>query len=310
MGANRTAGTPVTRVDSSTAEPTEREVFERALAASEARFRSLAELATDVVYRLTCSPLRFDYLSPSVASLVGRTPGEFYADPALLLRILHPDDIGAVLDALHPDYRNPRMRLRFRRPDGTIVHTEAVGRPLLDDDGAKIGIQGALRDITAQHELERELARLADEDPLTGLSNRRALFRSLAHRIDEGTPTSVVFIDLDAFKAVNDEHGHDAGDQVLHTVGVRLRAIAAADDLVARLAGDEFIVLCAPCGTGRAIDAMRRAIARPIVLAGGATVTMGASLGSSEVLVGDTPSSALARADGAMYAVKHGRVDA
>jgi len=96
------------------------------------------------------------------------------------------------------------------------------------------------RDLEARRRAAREMA---TSDPLTGLANRRGFAEMLEANFAAGTPLSLLYLDLDGFKQVNDRHGHAAGDQLLQGVAQRLRAAAGADDFVARLGGDEFVLL-------------------------------------------------------------------
>jgi diguanylate cyclase (GGDEF)-like protein/PAS domain S-box-containing protein len=120
--------------------------------------------------------------------------------------------------------------------------------PLRDENRQIIGTFGISRDITAQIKAERTLAYQALHDPLTGLANRVVLMDRLAQALvameRHCSRLAVLFIDLDNFKEINDSFGHDAGDLVLTEVGRRLTSVARRSDTVARMGGDEFVVLC------------------------------------------------------------------
>ncbi len=157
---------------------------------------------------------------------------------------------------------------------------------------------------------ERENSHSARHDILTGLLNRAGLFdaangRALA-RMRAGM--TLVYLDLDGFKPVNDAHGHEAGDTLLAQVAERLRGLAGKDALVARMGGDEFVILdeCLNYGTPHDFaDAIVREIARPFELGPGITATVGASVGFAPTSAGSTDIDALLRiADAAMYDVK------
>jgi diguanylate cyclase (GGDEF)-like protein len=167
------------------------------------------------------------------------------------------------------------------------------------------------------HTLATALARLRNEermrhealhDPLTGLANRTLLRdrleQALARAHREGGETGVVFIDLDEFKAVNDTHGHAAGDAVLVELGRRLRSVVRPADTVTRLGGDEFVVVCEQVDEAAAMSLARRvevAIRLPLS-AGGVehrlTASIGVALGTME------PADLLAHADAAVYRAK------
>ena len=178
---------------------------------------------------------------------------------------------------------------------------------------------GLLKDISDQvmslFEMRRmaaSLGRIASRDALTGLANRRSAEMAIANAIARaerglGTP-SVVVVDLDGFKPVNDVYGHGVGDAVLRSVADRLTRTARTVDTVARIGGDEFVVLLESTGGPGAVAALGRLRES---LAGGwtevigdDTVEVGASLGITTYRPGDGVASLIARADAEMYADK------
>ncbi|MEO6501150.1 MAG: sensor domain-containing diguanylate cyclase [Jatrophihabitantaceae bacterium] len=177
-----------------------------------------------------------------------------------------------------------------------------------------------LRDIADQVvlvlQLRDDVARLghaATRDHLTGLPNRalfsEALRMALSKHQRGSVSPSVIFLDLDRFKAVNDTHGHAVGDELLHAVAQRLLETVRATDLVARLSGDELVILTEAAerddsAVAVLINRLRQAFTTPFELTCGAML-VGASLGHATAVPGDSPASLLARADEAMYASKH-----
>ncbi len=162
---------------------------------------------------------------------------------------------------------------------------------------------------------EARLADLALRDALTDLPNRRAfdglLAGALARARRHRTRLAVLFLDLDGFKAINDRLGHAAGDRVLREVAARLRAGVRERDLVARIGGDEFLVvveeLRSPHDADVVAEELRRAIARPIVF-GARTVRCTASVGVALGPEGrGEPEGLIAAADAAMYGRKRAR---
>jgi len=166
-------------------------------------------------------------------------------------------------------------------------------------------------------QLEQSRARIADLeakvdiDPLTELLNRRSfereLKRSVAYVKRYATSAALVYLDLDGFKVVNDRHGHAAGDAVLKAVAAALVRHVRASDVVARVGGDEFVVLLwnvsEPAAVAKAA-ALERAIYSTPVRWGASTLVVGASAGVALIGALDAPSDLLARADAAMYARK------
>ncbi|HXZ46901.1 MAG TPA: GGDEF domain-containing protein [Pseudolabrys sp.] len=159
-----------------------------------------------------------------------------------------------------------------------------------------------------------ELEARADIDPLLDILNRRGfereLARSLAHVKRYGTQAVLMFIDLDGFKAVNDRHGHGAGDAVLKAVVRELGAHVRASDVIGRLGGDEFGVViwradeAQASAKAREIEAL---IARINIPHGHAQIQVGASVGIAPLLTDATPIQTIAAADRAMYARKEER---
>jgi len=158
--------------------------------------------------------------------------------------------------------------------------------------------------------------RLARTDELTGLVNRRGLREALRARDGARAGAELLLLDLDGFKLVNDEHGHDAGDLVLVRTAERLCAVLGPGAVVARLGGDEFAALLPggrdDAGTSRLVDDLERALRVPVRLRGGRSVVVGASIGVARVAAGTAGAvdGALRAADRAMYARKQGRARA
>ena len=194
------------------------------------------------------------------------------------------------------------------REDGIERHCQVSLRALTHEGGAVSGAIACLVDVSDSIAMREELRRRATHDELTGCLNRAAITRALEETIDGSGPgdeRAVLFIDLDGFKEINDEHGHAAGDELLRAVAGHLRASVRAGDLVGRLGGDEFLVLCPAMDEPTA----RRLADRLAVSAAAGAVAHAADVRAS---VGVAWSSGphvdaetlLASADRAMYDVK------
>ncbi|HTU09253.1 MAG TPA: diguanylate cyclase [Allosphingosinicella sp.] len=168
-------------------------------------------------------------------------------------------------------------------------------------------ILGKFRETVSMLTAQQELDRLARFDALTGLAGRRAFMDDLQARLDAGRPVLVALADLDRFKQANDLHGHKAGDAVLIAVAERLRGAAPGAATIARLGGDEFALLFdgAEERAGAELAAVRRAVARPFAPGGGASLSIGISIGVAASPRGGTDLATLLHdADLAMYADK------
>jgi diguanylate cyclase (GGDEF)-like protein/PAS domain S-box-containing protein len=216
---------------------------------SEERHRTLVEEFPVVTYVDAANPERSTlYISPQVESLLGYPPADWLEDPELWIRILHPDDADRVLDARRrSNQRGTKFHTEYRMcaSDGRTVWVRHDA--VLVGSGESSVWQGILLDITDRKRAQEELEFLAYHDPLTGLANRGLLEEhldlALARAKRSKGHLGVLSIDLDRFKLVNDMLGHDAGDEFLRAVARRIRESVREVDLVARIGGDEFVVL-------------------------------------------------------------------
>ncbi|MBT9488360.1 MAG: PAS domain S-box protein [Rubrivivax sp.] len=189
-------------------------------------------------------------------------------------------------------------------------HLAVTYVPVRLADGTVEGFVGIAQDITRQHQEQRRLRDLAQRDPLTGLLNRAGFEAELAARIEagEGPSLALLYLDLDHFKPVNDQHGHPVGDRVLQVVAQRLQAAVRPTDAVARLGGDEFALLLVGVRAAANADAVAQkivdAVGKPILVAALA-LHVSASVG---VAVGINPvggaADLVARADTMLYRAK------
>lgn len=245
-------------------------------------------------------------------SMLGYQPKELSAHFDVWREHLHPEDKEMVLSAFYnhlagnaPFYEALH---RMQHKNGTVTWVLDRGRVSeWDSDGKPLKVTGTHIDMTKEKQYEAQLAKLANHDPLTGLTNRHAL-QTRFETLKQQGPLCVAFIDLDDFKNVNDTLGHRSGDMVLVELAGRLREACPPGVEIGRLGGDEFILLL-PFSlrhplTERAARGCLKAALDPFELDNG-NAQIGASIGIHEVRGEDDFNEALLRADEAMYRVKH-----
>jgi diguanylate cyclase (GGDEF)-like protein/PAS domain S-box-containing protein len=286
-------------------------LMRRAGAQRSAQFRSLVHNASDLI-TVVGQDGTIRYQSPSAERLVGipaeELVGTSYVD------LIEPDD-RPHLQALLADLSglpNPEAtaEYRLRHVDGSSRYVESIVS--LIADATLGGYVLNTRDVTDRKMLEEELAHRAFHDSLTGLSNR-AVFRdrvdhALARAARTGDGLTVLLLDLDGFKTINDSLGHDAGDELLIAVGARIHACGRESDTIARLGGDEFGILLEDEGdearASSVADRVLQELAAPYRV-GGRDVFVRASIGIATCVASDANMDDLIRnADTAMYAAK------
>jgi len=296
-------------------ESIESRVVERTaeLAASEARFRSLALLGSDWFWELDT---QFAFVSTSgdlpaaiglaAEALIGMRPWDV---PGFEPVACDWPSLQAQLDA-HEPLRDVVVCRQL--PDGRLGYASITGEPRFAADGTFTGYRGIGRDITRQKIAEEKVNRLAHYDPLTGLFNRTAFFQGLEHALAlarrHNRSLAVLFVDLDGFKDVNDAFGHGTGDDVLRVMGRRLTQAIRGTDTVARVGGDEFMVLADLVDDeGRLREFGQRlldTIAEPFVLDGQecrVSASIGIALFPKD---GEEATTLFKKADVAMYRAK------
>jgi diguanylate cyclase (GGDEF)-like protein len=191
-------------------------------------------------------------------------------------------------------------------------HVAVSARPF-PIDGER-GVLVVLHDTTAEWMEQQRLTHYALYDPLTGLANRYLLLEELRRMLQglgrRGGSVTLIYMDLDDFKGINDEYGHDMGDEVLGAFARRLRGAVRSDDVVSRLGGDEFVIAHATAGHpdgDLVVSRLRKVLSAPFTVRGVA-FDVGASIGWVSTEKGDVgPDALLARADRAMYRHKRDR---
>lgn len=206
-----------------------------------------------------------------------------------------------------------RGELINKRKDESLYHEALTIAPVSDEHGSIQHFVAIKEDISERKRLEARLIELARTDPLTGLANRRAFTESLGAELDRmrrhGHPLSVLMLDVDLFKRVNDQHGHATGDRVLRTVAEAMRTNVRATDALGRVGGEEFAIALVETGGDAALELaerIRSAVAAARIETHGQSIGVTMSVGVTVARGDDTVDGVLSRADAALYAAKSG----
>lgn len=283
-------------------------------------FRALTEHNNDVVMLIGLD-MRLRYVSPSIQPVLGWTPEEVLEAQETLIHEPDLPLIQAATDRLASgETQHGHTVVRIKARDGRLVWMESTARRLPGDDPeAASNVVVSMRDITERKALEDQLSAMAMKDGLTGLANRRAFDDALQKEWErtraQTSCMSLVLIDLDLFKALNDRYGHQVGDDCLRTVADAVQQRAPDGALAARYGGEEIAIILpgTDLDTATALgETVRAAIAALDIpntdnSAGGGKVT--ASIGVAAALshVGGTikmPEGLLMAADHALYRAK------
>ncbi|MBK4738213.1 putative bifunctional diguanylate cyclase/phosphodiesterase [Noviherbaspirillum pedocola] len=284
----------------------------RRLAASEERFRRLTALSSDWYWEQDAA-LRFTTVSAGLethagiapARLIGKTVEELRADPA-------PEELAAYQNAVHARQSYAGIEWRMRDDAGALRWISMDGEPTFDAAGELLGYYGTGRDITQRRQAEALVHFRAHHDALTGLPNRALLNDRLAAAIDQARAVSrelwVVFLDLDRFKLINDSLGHKVGDMLLQIIAQRMQGVLRGSDTIARMGGDEFVLLLPDSPAGSLSTALiariMDAVCAPVSAAGNELLiscSMGIAVYPAD---GDAGDMLVEHADVAMYRAK------
>ena len=278
------------------------------LADREERYRSIVAGSADVT---TVVDDKLRVVWQEAAPTWKPVEGHARVEGTPFIDIVHPDDAESVerqLKELMASRRGARIRVdaRIRDAQGNWRDTESTVADQRDVPQVR-GLVLHSRDVGQRRKLERKLAKLAYADTLTSLSNRRALLRTLESDVAGGTmPCTLLAIDLDGFKKVNDTQGHDIGDAVLKEVASRIKESLRPTDVAARLGGDEFAVLlwCPPEHGYEIAQRLLEVLRQPYCFEGQADVHVSTSIGLAGYSTADDVESLLRNADLALRSAK------
>lgn len=256
---------------------------------------------------------RIDYVNPAFERITGYLLAEIRGRDPRFMAIpgCDEDERQRIREALARK-ESVRVVLRNKRKNGEVFWNDLRIDPVSNGDGEITHFVGVINDITEARHYERRLHHLAHHDPLTGLANRTLLQDRLRQAIENakrgGFMLALAFLDLDNFKHINDNFGHDAGDAVLREIAQRLRENVREEDTIARMGGDEFVlVICNPASHERIaelIERIRRSVMAKVEVKG-RDILPGTSIGVSIFPDdGDSPEKIMRAADAAMYHAK------
>ena len=283
------------------------------LALSENKLRLLSETIPDIIWMMDTT-LKLTYLNPAVTTFTVYTVEEALAMPIEeryspeTLKVMRKKFQIAMVD---PAYTEDTMEAEVYKKDGSSLWMMVHIRTIKDENGTLQGIVGVSRDITFQKKKEALLTEFATLDSLTGVINRRFFMDRLSDELDRSVryslSASVMMLDIDHFKKVNDTYGHAAGDAALLRFVNVVQECLRSSDFLGRIGGEEFaIVLPGTTLSGATIlaDRILRTVAAAEIHYGGKVFKVTTSIGVTESLPPDTPSSVVDRADQALYTAK------
>lgn len=266
----------------------------------------LTSYSTDVIYRLRYDTMKYDYISPSVTKLLGYSSDEMKRlnIRALITETKIINDGMKTVDDSYVKLESERKKgevskwqadYLMKTKDGRRIWVSDISYPWFDETGAIVGSVGSLRDISdrieAENHVKEELKRIANTDPLTAIANRRVFFEKVEDeikRVKRGRGEfSMLLIDIDHFKKVNDTYGHDVGDFILIETTKVIRECLREIDIPARLGGEEFGIFLPETnaqGAYHVAERVRAAVAKHSFMADakqtrpiGVTVSIGVS---------------------------------
>lgn len=279
-------------------------------------YQTLAENASDVVMRVDAGGLT-EWISPSVRTVLGWDPELLVGTPSISL-VEHEDrsTVLSIREAVLHGGRTATAVARFRTTRGTTLEMSGTGRAVLDEDGAVVGQVIGLRDVTEEMAIRRELDHRASHDALTGVVNRDEMLRRLTDRLGRDATVDdkvgLVFCDVDELKVLNDTWGHARGDAVLVEIAEALQGAVRRHDLVARLSGDEFVIMVDRVPDEASLHAIEESCRRSVagILRPDGASRMSISVGAILAIPGDDAAAIIDRADRAMMQDKErGRIE-
>jgi diguanylate cyclase (GGDEF)-like protein/PAS domain S-box-containing protein len=281
--------------------------------------QQMFRLSPNIIFVFNTMTQEYVYSNSYFEQVLGYSQEEISTEEHRIFNLAHPSEKDSILKTLHdiqfiPDGGVIDMKHRYKHKNGHYIWIHSFISPFSRDEetGNIVEILVTMQDITETMELQKKLENQARYDQLTKLVNRRYFLEILNEKLNRNDTFSLLFIDLNKFKQINDDFGHDAGDAVLVETARRLnRVFRSKEDIVARLGGDEFTVIVQPDPTVEIENYQERIqkAFRPVFDYQGIEIQIEASVG---MIAHNTPTTIsateiLKKADREMYAVKHNK---
>ncbi|MBT0568817.1 diguanylate cyclase [Curvibacter sp. CHRR-16] len=293
---------------------TDRALMESRLRESDSNFNRLMRSLQDVYYRTDAQGIVV-YVSAAVQRILGYAPEEVIGQSAVQF---YPDanERLAVIQAIRNQGSVYEYPGRLRHHNGTLIDISITSNVLLDEDGEFAGVEGIWRDVTESKRMQQRLQELVIQDQLTGCLNRRGVMEFLSKTFQQRAvadrrrhmPFSVLVIDLDLFKSINDNYGHLVGDMVLRGVVERINAQYRPQDCFGRVGGEEFLLVLDDADIVQARDVAERircAVEAAPMVEGDLAIPITVSIGVAQYELDDESAMRVyERADEALYQAK------
>jgi diguanylate cyclase (GGDEF)-like protein/PAS domain S-box-containing protein len=288
-----------------------------ALRESERKYRQIADHSGDCLWIMDLATLHFTYVSPSVTNIYGSTPEETMAQG--IHEVMPPHSLEIVTKLLEEELsadaagtadpkRTRIVEIQEYRKDGSLVWIENLLSFMRDEQQRPVAIMGVSRDVSKRRLMMEELRTLAITDPLTGAFNRRHFTEELQREMNRSdrynVPFSLIMLDIDHFKNVNDRYGHETGDRALKGLVELIRKRIRASDLLVRWGGEEFMILLINMALPQAITEAGNFLERLRTCPFPEIGLMTASFGVTQYRFHESLDELLSRVDDLMYRAK------
>ena len=279
-------------------------------------YRQLMESGSDIILGINVQTGKTTFVSDSTSKILGHE-NDFYLNRSALNFFSETSrkSFSEILDkaSYSNEIDNSRCEIELLKKDGDILTADMMMQLHQSEDGKYTELIADIRDISERKQYEQRLAQMAHTDALTGLANRKMFFDLAEHALSKAnrqqSQCAIMFVDLDEFKQINDSYGHDAGDEVLKEVAIRLKNCVRSSDIVGRIGGDEFVVLIDDVKIKTEIEALAEKIIAAVsdkLIVFGEEKQVGASIGIAFYPEhGFDINTLINKADQSMYEIKN-----